>query len=64
MEAELIEKMRENCDREWKLSRGYSCNIEKVALELKIYSEFLNLRKTENKKWPKMDSEQNNIYIK
>ena len=62
-----MEKMRESCDRkkkEWKLSRGYSCNIEKVALELKMYSEFLSLRKTENKKWPKMYSEQNNVDIK
>lgn len=39
-------------------SRGYSYNPENIVLELKIYSESLNLRKIENKKWPKMYCEQ------
>lgn len=49
---------------EWKFSRGYSCNTETVVLELKLYSVFLNLRKIENLKWPKMYREQNNIDTK
>lgn len=57
MKVELLKMMRESCDgkkREWRFLRGYSFNIEKVVLEVKIYLKLLSLRKIENKKRSKM----------